>query len=67
MTLIEVGTSILTCFRGVLGALLFISRMQFKEEVREQKRIMVFVYIMWLVAFVPVSITDSVGRTRRCG
>lgn len=27
-------------------------RMQFKEKVREQKRIMVFVYIMWLIAFV---------------
>ncbi|HXY50634.1 MAG TPA: hypothetical protein VEI01_14365 [Terriglobales bacterium] len=26
--------------------------MQFKEKVREQKRIMVFVYIMWLIAFV---------------
>jgi protein-S-isoprenylcysteine O-methyltransferase Ste14 len=27
-------------------------RMQFKEKVREQKRIMTFVYIAWLVAFV---------------
>ncbi|MGC2416471.1 MAG: isoprenylcysteine carboxylmethyltransferase family protein [Candidatus Acidiferrales bacterium] len=27
-------------------------RMQLKEKVREQKRIMVFVYIMWLIAFV---------------
>ena len=27
-------------------------RMQFKEKMREQKRIMTFVYIAWLVAFV---------------
>jgi len=27
-------------------------RMQFKEKVREQRRIMVFVYIIWLIAFV---------------
>jgi protein-S-isoprenylcysteine O-methyltransferase Ste14 len=27
-------------------------RMQFKEKVREQKRIMTFVYITWLIAFV---------------
>jgi protein-S-isoprenylcysteine O-methyltransferase Ste14 len=27
-------------------------RMQFKERVREQKRIMVFVYAIWLIAFV---------------
>jgi len=27
-------------------------RMQFKEKVREQKRIMVFVYTIWLIAFV---------------
>ena len=27
-------------------------RMQFKEKVREQRRIMVFVYIVWLIAFV---------------
>ena len=27
-------------------------RMQFREKVREQKRIMVFVYIIWLISFV---------------
>jgi protein-S-isoprenylcysteine O-methyltransferase Ste14 len=27
-------------------------RMQFREKVREQRRIMVFVYIIWLIAFV---------------
>jgi protein-S-isoprenylcysteine O-methyltransferase Ste14 len=27
-------------------------RMQFKEKVREQKRIMTFVYVAWLIAFV---------------